>query len=67
MRAAIAVISLLLLSACADGRWVANDLSSLSFQFSAPAPSGPFAKSHPTGSQPETAYRPSPSQTATKR
>ena len=67
MRAAIAVISLLLLSACTGGRWVANDLSSLSFQSSAPSPSGPFAKSHLTGSQPETAYRPSPSQTATRR
>ena len=67
MRAAIAVVSLLLLSACADGRWVAKDLSSLSFQFSAPAPSGPFAKARVSAPQPETAYRPSPSQTATRR
>ena len=45
MRIAIALTSLLLLTACADGRWVANDLSSYSFKFSAPSPAGPFSKS----------------------
>ena len=44
MRIAIAFASLLMLTACADGRWVANDLSSYSFKFSAPGPDKPFAK-----------------------
>ena len=44
MRIAIALASLLMLSACADGRWVANDLSSYSFKFNATAPAGPFSK-----------------------
>ena len=44
MRTTIILTLLLALSACAEGRWVARDLSSLSFQFAAPEPSGPFAK-----------------------
>ncbi len=44
MRTTTILILLLSLSACAEGRWVARDLSSLSFQFAAPGPSGPFAK-----------------------
>ena len=45
MRTAIILFSLLFLSACAEGRWVSQDLSSFSFQFAAPEPAGPFAKS----------------------
>ena len=40
----VVLVSLLLLGACGDGRWVAHDLSRVSFQFSAPASPGPFAK-----------------------
>ena len=47
MRIAIALASLLVLSACADGRWVAHDLSSFSFQFNSSAPAKPFAKARP--------------------
>lgn len=47
MRIAIALASLLFLSACADGRWVAHDLSSYSFKFNSSAPSKPFAKARP--------------------
>ena len=44
MRIAIALASLLALSACAEGRWVAHDLSSFSYKFNAAAPAKPFAK-----------------------
>ena len=44
MRVAIALTSLLLLGACAEGRWVVRDLSSYSFQFQSRTPAGPFAK-----------------------
>ena len=44
MRMAIALTSLLLLGACADGRWVVRDLSSYAFQFHSRTPAGPFAK-----------------------
>ena len=44
MRKASILFLLLVLSACADGRWVVRDLSSFSFQFAAPGPEGPFAK-----------------------
>ena len=47
MRIAIALTSLLFLGACADGRWVAHDLSSFSFQFNSSAPAKPFAKARP--------------------
>lgn len=49
MRTAFILFLLLSLSACADGRWVAQDLSSFSFQFAAPEPAGPFAKSSTAG------------------
>lgn len=51
MRTVIILTLLLFLSACAEGRWVARDLSSLSFQFAAPGPMGPFAKPSAVGSQ----------------
>ena len=47
MRTAMILWLLVSLSACAEGRWVARDLSSFSFQFAAPGPAGPFAKSAP--------------------
>ena len=40
----VILAGLLLLGACADGRWVAHDLSRFSIQFDAPASPGPFAK-----------------------
>ena len=36
------LVALLLLSGCANGRWVVHDLSSVSFEFTGPTPSGPF-------------------------
>ena len=47
MRTVVIFITLLFLTACADGRWVAHDLSSFSFRFDLPAPPGPFAKARP--------------------
>ena len=40
----VVLASLLLLGACGDGRWVAHDLSRVSFQWDTPSSPGPFAK-----------------------
>ena len=60
VRTATILILLLSLGACADGRWVVRDLSSVSFKFAAPGPAGPFAK-------PSTATRPLPPSVSHRR
>ena len=35
------LVALMLLSGCTNGRWVVHDLSSVSFEFTGPSPSGP--------------------------
>lgn len=45
--AVYALIAMVLLSGCTDGRWVVHDLSNVSFQFTSPTPAGPFAPPRP--------------------
>ena len=58
MRTVVILVSLLFVTACADGRWVAHDLSRFSFQFNAPASPGPFAKTRATAAPPASVAAP---------